>query len=147
MIDSEHDLPITKQAEVLKISHSSVYYLRRPVSPTGLAIMPRLDRLHLEFPFAGSRMLRDLLAAGWCKIGRRHIRCGGWDRGALPPAADHQAGTRAQGLSVSAARDRDHTPEPGLGDDHHLHPDGARLRLSRGGARLVQPPGAVVARL
>lgn len=74
MIDREHDLPITKQAEVLKISRGSVYYLPRPVSPADLAIMRRLDRLHLEFPFAGSRMLRDLLAAEGCKIGRRHVK-------------------------------------------------------------------------
>ncbi|SCB53633.1 hypothetical protein GA0061099_10842, partial [Bradyrhizobium yuanmingense] len=63
-----------KQAEVLKISRGSIYYLPRPVSPADLAIMQRLDRLHLEFPFAGSRMLRDLLAAEGCKIGRRHVK-------------------------------------------------------------------------
>jgi putative transposase len=74
MIDREHDLPITKQAEVLKISRSSVYYLPRPVSSADLAIMRRLDLLHLEFPFAGSRMLRGLLAAEGCKIGRRHVK-------------------------------------------------------------------------
>jgi hypothetical protein len=55
--------PISKQAEALNISRGSVYYLPRPVSPADLAIMRRLDRLHLEFPFAGSRMLRGLLAA------------------------------------------------------------------------------------
>ena len=74
MIDREHDLPITKQAEVLRISRGSVYYLPRPVPEADLAIMRRLDRLHLEFPFAGSRMLRDLLAAEGCKIGRRHVK-------------------------------------------------------------------------
>ena len=58
MIDRAHDLPITKQAEALNISRGSVYYLPRPMSATDLAIMRRLDRLHLEFPFAGSRMLR-----------------------------------------------------------------------------------------
>ena len=63
MIDREHDLSITRQAEVLKISRGSVYYLPRPVSSAELAIMQRLDRLHLEFPFAGSRMLRGLLAS------------------------------------------------------------------------------------
>jgi putative transposase len=59
MIDREHDLPITKQAEVLKISRGSVYYL----PSADLAIIQRLDQLHLVFPFAGSRMLRGLLAA------------------------------------------------------------------------------------
>src|SRR5947208_11249816 len=63
MIDREHDLSITRQAEVLQISRGSVYYLPRPVPDADLAIMRRLDRLHLEFPFAGSRMLRGPLAA------------------------------------------------------------------------------------
>jgi putative transposase len=74
MIIREHDLPITKQAEALNISRSSVYYLPRPVSASDLEIMRRLDRLHLEFPFAGSRMLRGLLAAEGCKVGRRHVK-------------------------------------------------------------------------
>ena len=54
MIDREHDLSITRQAEALNISRGSVYYLPRPVPDADLAIMRRLDRLHLEFPFAGS---------------------------------------------------------------------------------------------
>src|SRR3954463_14150199 len=54
MINREHDLPITKQALVLRISRGSVYYLTRPMPEADLAIMRRLDRLHLEFPFAGS---------------------------------------------------------------------------------------------
>src|SRR5580658_2505572 len=74
MIDRGHDLPITKQAEVLHISRGSVYYLPRPVPEADLAIMRRLDRLHLESPFAGSRMLRGLLVAEGCKIGRRHVK-------------------------------------------------------------------------
>jgi putative transposase len=67
MIDRAHDLPITKQAEALNISRGSVYYLPRPVPEADLAIMRRLDRLHLEFPFAGSRMLRGLLVAEGCR--------------------------------------------------------------------------------
>ena len=70
MIDREHDLPITKQAEVLGISRGSVYYLPRPVRKPTLRSCGVFDRLHLEFPFAGSRMLRGLLAADGCKIGR-----------------------------------------------------------------------------
>ena len=61
MIDPEHDLPIQKQAEVLAISRSSVYYQPRPVSQSDLWLMRRIDELHLNYPFAGSRMLRDLL--------------------------------------------------------------------------------------
>jgi putative transposase len=74
MIDREHDLSVTKQAEILEISRGSVYYLPRPVSSTDLAIMQRLDRLHLKYPFAGSRMLRGLLALQGCKVGRRHVK-------------------------------------------------------------------------
>ena len=74
MIDRKHDLPITRQAAVLRISRGIVYYLPRPVSATDLEVMRRLDRLHLEFPFAGSRMLRGLLAAEECRIGRRHVK-------------------------------------------------------------------------
>jgi putative transposase len=74
MIDRAHDLPISKQVEALGISRGSVYYLPRPVPDTDLVIMRRLDRLHLEHPFAGSRMLRGLLAAEGCKVGRRHVK-------------------------------------------------------------------------
>ena len=73
MIDRAHDLPITKQAAALNISRGSVYYLPRPVSAADLAFMRRIDELHLEFPFAGSRLLRDLLAAEGSKIGRQHV--------------------------------------------------------------------------
>jgi putative transposase len=73
MINREHDLPIASQAKALNISRGSVYYLPRPVPPADLAIMRRMDELHLDFPFAGSRMLRDLLNADGIKIGRRHV--------------------------------------------------------------------------
>jgi putative transposase len=73
MIDRKHDLPISSQAKALNISRSSVYYLPRAVPPADLAIMRRMDELHLDFPFAGSRMLRDLLNADGIKIGRRHV--------------------------------------------------------------------------
>ena len=73
MIDREHDLPITKQAKALGISRGSVYYLPRPVLAADLAIMRRMDEVHLEFPFAGSRMLRDLLNKEGVEIGRRHV--------------------------------------------------------------------------
>lgn len=97
MIDREHDLSITRQAEVLKISRGSVYYLPRPVSPDDLAIMRRLDRFHLEFPFAGSRMLRGLLAAEGCKIGRRHVK----------------TLMRRMGIEALYRRPRTTKPEPG----------------------------------
>jgi len=74
MIDPAHDLPIQKQAEVLQISRSSVYYEPRPVSAPDLWLMRQIDELHLNYPFAGSRMLRDLLGQQGLEVGRRHIR-------------------------------------------------------------------------
>ena len=63
MIDRSHALPVTRQAKLLSISRGSVYYKPRTVRAADLAIMRRIDELHLEHPFAGSRMLRDLLVA------------------------------------------------------------------------------------
>ena len=73
MIDGDHGLPIAKQAKALGISRGSVYYSPRAVSPADLAIMRRMDELHLDFPFAGSRMLRDLLNREGIEVGRRHV--------------------------------------------------------------------------
>ena len=73
MIDRTHDLPIIKQARTLGLSRSTVYYLPQPTSPEDLSIMRRIDELHLEFPFAGSRMLRDFLQAEGVVIGRCHV--------------------------------------------------------------------------
>ena len=73
MINRSHGLPVVQQAKVLGISRGSVYYRPRPVSAEDLAIMRRIDELHLEYPFAGSRMLRDLLRAEGIEIGRQHV--------------------------------------------------------------------------
>ena len=74
MIDPEHDLPMNRQAEVLEISRSTVYYEPRPVSNEDLKLMHQIDELHLNSPFAGSRMLRDMLSHQGLEVGRRHIR-------------------------------------------------------------------------
>jgi putative transposase len=73
MIDRAHELPITRQAKLLGISRGSVYYQPRAVSAADLALMRRIDALHLEHPFAGSRMLRDLLTADGIAVGRQHV--------------------------------------------------------------------------
>ena len=73
MIDRAHDLPLASQASVLNISRGSIYYVPALMSAADLGLMRKIDELHLEFPFAGSRMLRDLLAAEGSKTGRRHI--------------------------------------------------------------------------
>jgi putative transposase len=73
MIDREHQLSVTRQAELLAISRGTVYYLPRPVSDADLALMRRLDELHLEHPFMGARMLRDQLWREGIEVGRRHV--------------------------------------------------------------------------
>lgn len=74
MIDPEHALPISRQAEELEISRSTVYYQPRPVSDADLFLMRRIDELHMNYPFAGSRMLRDMLSQQGLEVGRRHVR-------------------------------------------------------------------------
>ena len=73
MIDRDHELPIARQAKVLNISRGSVYYKTRPTSVEDLALMCRIDELHLDYPFAGSRMLRDFLNREGLPAGRRHV--------------------------------------------------------------------------
>ncbi len=102
MIDRQHDLSITRQAKALNISRSSVYYLPRPVSVADLAVMRRLDELHLELPFAGSRMLRDLLNAEGVVIGRRHVK----------------TLMKRMGIEALYRRPRTTKPEPG----HKIYP-------------------------
>jgi putative transposase len=102
MIMREHELSITKQAKALRISRGSVYYLPRPVSATDLETMRLLDRLHLDFPFAGSRMLQGLLAAEGCKVVRRHVK----------------TLLKRMGIEALYRRPRTTKPEPG----HRIYP-------------------------
>ena len=74
MIDRSHELSITRQASLLGISRGMVYYLPKPVSPQDLALMRRIDELHLQHPFMGARMLRDQLNRQGIEVGRRHVR-------------------------------------------------------------------------
>jgi len=73
MIDRSHDLSITRQAKLLGISRGSVYYMPHPVSDADLALMRRIDALHLEHPFMGARMLRRMLWREGLAVGRRHV--------------------------------------------------------------------------
>jgi putative transposase len=102
MIDPEHDLPIKQQAEALGISRGSVYYMPRPVSDADLMLMRRLDELHLEYPFAGSRMLRDMLFQQGLEVGRRHVK------------------TLMRKMSIEAIYRRPNTSKPALG--HRIYP-------------------------
>ncbi len=73
MIDPAAKLSVSRQANVPGISRGSVYYRPRPVSTDDLKLMHRIDKLHMEFPFAGTRMLQGLLVQEGFKAGRLHV--------------------------------------------------------------------------
>ena len=66
-------MPVARQAQLLAISRSEVYYRPQPTSEADLGLMRRIDELHLEHPFAGSWMLRDLLGREGVAVGRMHV--------------------------------------------------------------------------
>jgi putative transposase len=102
MIGRKHNLPLARQAKALGLSRSSVYYLPRPVPAADLAIMRRIDGLHLDYPFAGSRMLCGMLRSEGIAIGRRHMR----------------TLMRRMGIAALYRRPRTTKPEPG----HKIYP-------------------------
>jgi len=73
MIDRAHELALARQAELLKLSRSTLYYEPQPVPTAELATMRQIDELHLNYPFAGSRMLCDMLRAEGVAIGRERV--------------------------------------------------------------------------
>jgi putative transposase len=99
MIDRTHALPLTRQAAALGVSRGSVYYVPRPVADADLALMRRLDALHLEFPYAGARLLRRLLRREGVPVGRRHIA------------------TLMRRMAITAI-----APQPGTSRRHRAHP-------------------------
>jgi putative transposase len=74
MIAREHDLPLKRQAELLQLSRGSLYYQPEPVSAEDLELMRRMDELHLQWPFMGSRMLRDQLRLQGLTVNRKRVR-------------------------------------------------------------------------
>lgn len=148
MIDRKHKQSAARQAKLLGFSRGSVYYLPRPVSDGDLALMRRIDELHLEYPFAGGRMLQGLLRGVGLRTGRLHIA------------------TLIKKMGIEAIYRRPNTSQPAPG--HNVYPyllrklavnrpnhvwamdltyipmaRGFRLLLRRCG--LVQPEGSVVA--
>jgi putative transposase len=101
MIDRGHAFPISGQAKMLGLARSTVY-TPRPVSAEDLSVMRRIDELHLDFPFAGSRMLRDLLNAEGIQIGRQHVA------------------TLMRRMGIEAIYRRPNTSKPALG--HKIYP-------------------------
>jgi putative transposase len=102
MIDRGHQLPLRRQAAVLGISRGTLYYSACPVPPAELAIMRRIDELHLDYPFAGSRMLRDLLRGEGIAVGRDQVT------------------TMMRRMAIEAVYRRPHTSKPA--DGHKVFP-------------------------
>ena len=102
MIDQTHRLSITKQARILSISRGSVYYRAEPVCEADLGLMRRIDQLHLDYPFAGSRMLQSFLVREGFRIGRLHVR------------------TLMKRMGITAIYRRPHTSKPAPG--HKIYP-------------------------
>jgi putative transposase len=102
MIERGHDLPLTRQAEVLGLSRGSLYYQPRPVPAADLAVIRRIDELHLDYPFAGSRMLRDLLRGEGIAVGRERVA------------------SMMRRMGIEALYRRPHTSKPA--DGHKIYP-------------------------
>ena len=142
------DLSVRRQCALLSLARSGVYRPKPVAGADDLALMRRIDELHLELPFYGSRrMMFELNKEGrWGQPeagAAADARDG--DRGAGSAPRHEQSRARAQDLSLSAARPDDYRAEPRVGGRHDLHPDGARLSLSGGDHRLGQPGGSGVA--
>ena len=73
MTNRDHKLSLARQAELLGISRGSLYYEPRPVSEDDLKLMRRIDELHMDYPFAGSRMMKGLLRQEGFTAGRLHV--------------------------------------------------------------------------
>ena len=102
MIDRQDGLPLRRQAAVLQLSRSTLYYEPRPVPAAELAVMRRIDELHLDHPFAGSRMMRDLLRGEGVAIGREKVA------------------TMMRRMGIEALYRRPNTSKPALG--HKIYP-------------------------
>jgi len=74
MIDRKAKISIKQQCALLKLPRSTAYYRHVEVPQLDLELMKRIDELHLQWPFAGSRMMRDFLRQDGYKVGRRHVR-------------------------------------------------------------------------
>ena len=99
MIDRTHTLSLTRQAAALGLNRGSLYYVPRPVREADLALMRELDALHLDFPFAGARMLRRLLRRAGMDVGWRHVT------------------TLMRRMGITAI-----VPQPGTSRRHRAHP-------------------------
>jgi putative transposase len=102
MIDRAHPLPITRQARLLGLSRSSVYYEPVAASERDLALMAAIDEVHTELPFYGIRRIRNELGDRGFRVGRQHVA----------------SLMRRMGITAIAPRRRLSRPAPG----HKIYP-------------------------
>lgn len=73
MSDRNHQLSVLRQAELPGVGRGRVSYGSEPFGDADHRLMKRIDELHLEPPFAGSRMPRDMLSRVDRAVGRKHV--------------------------------------------------------------------------
>lgn len=74
MVDRASPLPITRQCEMLDLSRSSVYCRLKPIPEEELALMRRIDEIHLKVPFFGNRKIRDRLQREGYPVSRKKVQ-------------------------------------------------------------------------
>jgi len=104
MIARDHELPLSRQCELLGLARSTAYYQPLPLSEADLLLMRRIDELHLKWPFLGSRRLRNLLRAEGFAVGRKHVA------------------TLMRKMGIAAIYRKPRTSIPGTGTAHRVYP-------------------------
>lgn len=104
MIARDHELPVVRQCELLALARSTAYYEPLPLPDADLALMRRIDELHLKWPFLGSRRLRDLLQKDGFEVGRKHVA------------------TLMRCMGIAAIYRKPKTSTPGAGAAHRIYP-------------------------
>ena len=145
---SGKDLSVRRQCALVGVARSGIYRPKRVAGADDLAVMRRIDELHLELPFYGSRRMTFELNKEGRGVNRKRVqrlmRVMGIEALSFAPRHE-QSRARAQDIPLPAARPEDCRAEPRVGGRRDLHPDGMRLPLSGGDHRLGQPSGSGVA--
>ena len=102
-LDRDHrDLSIRRQCEMLGVARSGVYRQPPPANDNDLALMARIDALHTERPFLGSRRIARMLGEEGLPVNRKRV----------------QRLMRLMGIEALGPKPRTSTPAPG----HKIHP-------------------------
>src|SRR5580658_4498494 len=142
------DLSVRRQCALVGVARSGVYRHKPVAEADDLAVMRRIDELHLELPFYGSRRMTFELNKEDRGVNRKRVRRLMRLMGIealVPRPGTEQSRAWAQDIPLPAARPEDCRAEPRMGGRRDLHPDGVRLPLSGGDHRLGQPGGSGMA--